>query len=390
MVSNNYTPYSGGVVSALDAMIPALQEAGHEVTLITIQFLNNHADDPSWVVRLPTCMRFFYKKNHIAIPWRPDHYMEQEIARLAPDIIHSHHPFLLGKSALKAAKKLGIPLVFTYHTMYERYAHYVPFPQIITVPIIKNLARNYCAQVNGVIIPSHAIAEYVQSQLDSVTSKQMSYAIIPSGLLPVFISSEPCNKKRISGEPFRLLTVGRFVPEKNMSVLLDLFSQLDQSRFSFTLIGYGLEFEHLRAYAYQKLNLSPVQVHFIFKPEKVVLAQEYRAADLFLFSSTTDTQGLVLAEAMAAGTSVIAFDGPGQRDIVRDGVNGFLVASATQMREKIERIAQDPGLRERLGVGAQETARSYYPEQTVSRLSLFYSQVCTQALEAGELTSQGK
>ncbi len=368
MVSNNYTPYSGGVVNSINAIIPVLQAAGHEVTLITLQFLDDHSDDPPWVIRVPCCIRFKYRQNHMAIPWRSDYYVEQEIAKLAPDIVHSHHPFLLGNSARKVAKKMGILIVFTYHTVYEKYAHYVPLPAWLSMPIIKKLVRNYCVRVDGIIAPSRAIYEYMQG-----FGIQKPCVIIPSGILPIFIGPDPwVGKKKVADEPFTLLTVGRFVPEKNMPVLLDLFSQLDQSHFTFTLVGYGSEFERIRSYAYTILKLSPDRVRFIYKPEKTVLAREYRAADLFLFSSTTDTQGLVLAEAMAAGTPVLAVDGPGQRDIVRDGFNGFLVSSFDQMRNKIELLAGNQVLHAQLCAHAHETAREYYPKQMAAKLCEFY------------------
>lgn len=375
MVSNNYTPYSGGVVSSLNAVIPALHAAGHTVTLITLSFLDDHTDDPPWVVRVPHVAEFMYKKNHMSIPWRSDNFVLQEIAKLAPDIIHSQHPFLLGNSALKAAQKLKIPLVFTYHTMYEKYAHYLPFPEQLGAPVIEQLVQHYCAQVDGIIYPSRAIQDLV-----SVRNACTPCAVIPSGLLPVFIPARLSVQKKALGQVFKLLSVGRFVKEKNMLSLLDVYARLDQARFCFTLIGYGPEFEPTQRYAYEHLGLSPDRVRFMHKPEKTALAHEYRAADLFLFSSTTDTQGLVLAEAMAAGTPVIAFDGPGQRDIVHDGVNGFLVANLAQMREKIESVAQDPSLHARFCSGAHHTALAYYPPHTAARLASFYAQICRQSL----------
>jgi len=342
MVSNNYTPYSGGVVSALDAIIPALHAAGHDVTLITLSFLDNHADDPSWVVRVPHVGQWLYKKNHIAIPWRSDYHVLRTIKKIAPDIIHSHHPFLLGNCARKAAHELKIPLAFTYHTVYEQHAQYLPVPVWLGAPCIKKVVQDYCAQADGIITPSKAVHAHVQRQLPAETCLCV---VIPSGLLPVFIPSGAfAPKKRHAQEPFKLLTVGRFVPEKNMRGLLDLFAQLDQQRFRFTLIGYGSEFDAVASYAYDTLGLSSDAVRFMHKPEKTLIAAQYREADLFLFGSTKDTQGLVLAESMAAGTPVIACDGPGQRDSVRQGINGFLVNSIEEMREKIMLLAGNPEL----------------------------------------------
>lgn len=373
MVSNNYTPYSGGVVSALDALIPALQAAGHEVTLITLSFLHDHSDDPAWVVRVPHIGQWMYKENHIAIPWCADSFVRDVIKKRAPAIIHAHHPFLLGSSALKAARELGIPLVFTYHTLYEQQAHYIPIPEWLGAPCIQKMVQSYCAQVDGIIAPSSTVQKYVQQLL---LPNNVVCEVIPSCLLPVFMKQKTfAPKEKMVGNPFKLVTVGRFVPEKNMRQLLDLFASLDQKSFRFTLIGYGSEFEETKHYAYDHLGLSSAVVSFMYKPEKSIIAQHYRAADLFLFGSTKDTQGLVLAESMASGTPIVAFDGPGQRDSVQQGVNGFLVNSAEQMREKIVQIAHDPQLHETLQKGAFLTAQVYRPEVIVDRLGSFYQKL---------------
>ncbi len=373
MVSNNYTPYSGGVVSALDALIPALQAAGHEVTLITLSFLQDHSDDPSWVVRVPHIGQWMYKENHIAIPWGADSFVLDFIKKSAPAIIHAHHPFLLGSSALKVARELGLPLVFTYHTLYEQQVHYIPVPEWLGAPCIQKMVQSYCAQVDGIIAPSSTVQKYIQQLL---LPNDVVCEVIPSCLLSIFMKQKTFTpKEKVAGDPFKLVTVGRFVLGKNMRQLLDLFARLDQKNFSFTLIGYGSEFEETKRYAYDHLGLSPSVVSFIHKPEKAIIAQHYRAADLFLFGSTKDTQGLVLAESMASGTPIVAFDGPGQRDSVRPGVNGFLVNSVEQMREKIMQIAHDPQLHETLQKGAFLMAQAYRPEVIVDRLSSFYQKL---------------
>ncbi len=370
MVSNNYTPYSGGVVSALDALIPALHAAGHEVMLITLSFLQDHSDDPSWVMRVPHIGEWTYKKNHMAIPWGADSFVFDAIKHYAPAIIHAHHPFLLGSSALKAARELGVPLVFTYHTLYEQQAHYIPVPEWIGAPCIQKMVQSYCAQVNGIIAPSSAVRRNIQQFLPSNTS---ACEVIPSCLLPIFMTQKTfAPKERVAGVPFKLVTVGRFVPEKNMRQLLDLFACLDQKSFRFTLIGYGSEFEEMQCYAYDHLGLSPAAVTFMYKPEKARIAQQYQEADLFLFGSTKDTQGLVLAESMAAGTPVVAFDGPGQRDSVRQGINGFLVNTSEHMREKIIQVAQDSRLHESLQKEAFLAAQEYLPEVIAGKVVDFY------------------
>src|SRR5206468_2550822 len=109
-VTNNFSPYTSGVAQSLSALLPALQELGHEVTIITLDFASGSLQqDPSWVVRVPSMARFDYHGNRMAIPWFPDAYVKKFVALYNPDIIHSHHPFLLGASALKAAQSRNVP-----------------------------------------------------------------------------------------------------------------------------------------------------------------------------------------------------------------------------------------------------------------------------------------
>jgi len=370
IVTNNYTPYSGGVVSSINSFATEMQKNGHKVFIITLDFLGEYHKDPYYVIRIPSATRFMYKQNHMAVPMSPTKKLEKIITNLKPDIIHTQHPFFLGKSALKISNKLKIPIVFTYHTMYERYAHYLPMPQILTRPIIKKIATSFCKKVDGVIVPSRYIQTILQNKQVTTTIEK-----IPSGILPIFIKPKV---DRLNPVRFKLLTVSRFAKEKNVSLLLDVFSKmhaLNPSIFRFTLAGYGQEFENLKHYAYKRLRLGKELIHFIHNPPKMKIADLYSQSDLFIYSSTSDTQGLVMAEAMSCGCPVVAIDGPGQRDIIQNGENGFLVESDKQMVEKIIAVQKDKNLLKKLENGALQTGRTYCPENTTNKLLDFYKKI---------------
>lgn len=154
MVSNNYTPYSGGVVSSIDAQTADLQDDGHLVRIITLDFLGRGHSDPEHVRRILTPIKFTYRNNHYAIPWYMVTQLSTLLRRMQPDIVHIHHPFLLGAKGLEVARMLGIPSVFTYHTLYEEYAHYVPLPAAAAKVLIRHLVHKFCCGVDAVIAPS--------------------------------------------------------------------------------------------------------------------------------------------------------------------------------------------------------------------------------------------
>lgn len=367
MVTNNFTPYTGGVVSSIKALVDELQKSGHSVILITLDFTGNN-DDPPWVKRIYCPLKFMYKTNHMAIPWRAKSQITNIMAGYKPDIIHLHHPFLLGSIAYKLARTHKIPVVFTYHTIYEAYAHYVPLlPRFLTADIIKKQVLYFCTQVDGIIAPSSYINDYVSQY---TTKKTVT---IPSGLLPQFMGATVIKKPQ--NEPIKLLVVSRMVKEKNLESILNVAQKLAQSKVAFrlVLIGYGGQYELLQSYAYQTLSLSQEQVIFVHKPSKEVIAKAYQEADLFLFSSQTDTQAIVLAEAMAHGTPVIALDGPGQRDIIKDGLNGYIVQTDDQMVKEIEQLAFNRALLDQLSGGAHKTSQDYHPTKVAERCVQFYS-----------------
>lgn len=368
MITNNFTPYSGGVVSSIKALVHELHKAGHQVKLVTLGFLKDHSDDPAWVDRIYCPIRFTYKNNRMAIPWRARAHIAHVMDAFKPDVVHLHHPFLLGSLALKEAQQRAIATLFTYHTIYEAYAHYVPLPQWLTRWDIKRKIKAFCNQVDGIVAPSTAIRDLISQ------SVQTPVMVIPSGLLPEFKGAQLT--KQIDNRPIKLLVVSRMVKEKNIDTVLDIAKQLYDRQISFELklIGYGSEYETLQNYAYQKLELPPHQVVFIYKPLKEIIAQAYQEADLFLFSSQTDTQGLVLAEAMVYSTPVLALDGPGQRDIIKQGLNGYIVDTPDQMVLKIQSIARNSSL-PILSAGAYHTSQRYRSEVIAQRYIDFYKSI---------------
>lgn len=367
-VTNTYTPYSGGVVQSITALVDELRKQGHEVFIITLTFLGKH-DDPDYVIRIPCPVRFMYKKNHMAIAWRPTHALRNLVNQYQPDIIHIHHPFLLGASALNVAQKYHIPCIFTHHTLYAEYAHYIPLARIIVQPIIRAIVRRFCNKVDMIIAPSTYVKNYLQSQ--GITKPMQ---VIPSPLRQWFIESQYKKREKNESPFFELLLVTRFVPEKNIPFVFEVMRLLPHN-FRLTLVGYGNDYEKLQELAFDKLKFSSEQIRFIHKPDQEHLLALYRSAHLFIFPSQTDTQGIVLAESMSQGLPVVALDGPGQRDIIINGINGFIVNTAQEMAQKITMLAQNPELLDQLSLKARTTAHTYNAQNIVQSLLQAYHQL---------------
>jgi len=281
LVTNNYTPYCGGVVSSINALTTQLMACGHEVFIITLDFLGDRHDDPSHVIRVPSLFRFRYKGNHMAVPWRPTTYLLRTLKKLRPAVVHVQHPFFLGAYALKAARTLSIPCIFTYHTIYEQYAHYIPFYQPLVRAVVCKKVLSFCRHVDHIIAPSCAIRDYLFQQ--KITTP---VTIIPSGLLPLFLPGTSIDKPDRSERhgPFRLLVVSRFAKEKNIPFLFDVVAKLDPKKVHLTIAGYGQEESFFKQYAYEMCRLSQESVRFVIRPDKKTLARLYKQVDLFLFS----------------------------------------------------------------------------------------------------------
>ncbi len=370
-VTNNYKPYSGGVISSIDATVNELRVQGHDVVIVTLDFLGDEHKDEEHVKRVSCPVRFMYKQNHMAIPWRPTYELLMLAKRYQPDIIHVHHPFLLGVSGLKVARALSLECVFTYHTLYEEYAHYVPFPPLCTKPIIGLLVKRFCEEVDGIIVPSNTVKHTVRAA--GVLSP---IEVIPSPVRNQFLS--PCFVEPLaqscSKQFFELLVVSRFTKEKNIPFVFDVFQKLPDT-VRLTLVGYGVEYDALYNKAFNELCLPPERVRFVHKPEQHTLVEMYCAADLFLFPSRNDTQGIVIAEALSQGLPVIALDGPGQRDSIRNGENGFIITDEVSAAQVIKKLMGDGELHAHLRGQAYKTAHNYSSAAQVQQLLAFYETV---------------
>jgi glycosyltransferase involved in cell wall biosynthesis len=325
MMTNTYLPHVGGVARSVEAFSRYYQDHGHEVLIIAPEFPQTPVNEQD-VVRIPAIQRFNGSDFSVVLPI--PHFLGEEIDAFEPDIVHSHHPFLIGSTARLIAKTYNIPLVFTHHTMYEQYSHYVPGDAETLQRFAIKLATSYANMCDQVFAPSESIADILSER-----GVQVPVNVIPTGVnLDEFALGSGIGFRQILGiddDAFLVGHLGRLAPEKNLEYLSQAVLKFMQNepRAHFLLVGKGNSECALR-YTFESAGLTD-RLHHVGFLEPPFLASAYQAMDVFVFSSQSETQGMVLTEAMAVSVPVIALDAPGAREVVLDGKNGRLLSAQT-------------------------------------------------------------
>lgn len=371
MLTNTYLPHVGGVANSVSSFVEAFRARGHRTVVIAPKFEGCEGDEED-VIRVPAIQHFNGSdfSYRLPAPWK----LVPKLDALEPDVVHAHHPFLLGDTAVRIASFRGLPLVFTHHTMYERYTHYVPGDSGPMRNFVIRMATDFANLCDHIIAPSESIAEVLKER-GVVTP----ISAIPTGIdVKKFAQGDGDAARRTHGVPedaFVVGHVGRLAPEKNLAFLSEAVVKFlrRESAARFLLVGGGpMEAEIRRIFAGHGLE---DRLHMMGPLRGQVLIDAYHAMDVFAFASETETQGMVVAEAMAAGLPVVGVDAPGVREVVKDRENGRLlpVADAEAFADAIEDLAnRSPDDRERLKAAAQRTAEGVSLERCADRLLKVY------------------
>jgi 1,2-diacylglycerol 3-alpha-glucosyltransferase len=365
LFTNNYLPFCGGVTISVETLRRGLQARGHEVWTFAPRFAGVTDADPR-IVRFPSVPAATYPEFALPIPWVPR--IRRQVRGLDLDVFHAHHPFLLGPAARRLARRRRRPLVFTYHTRYEKYAHYVPLRRPLVEAAALRLSSRFAARADAVIAPSALIRDQLRAR--GVT---VPIAIVPTGVdLVRFRPADRAAARQALGLPPRdplVLYVGRLDREKSVDRVLLAFDRLAGTlgRAHLWLVGQGKEAEALSR---MTTHLAAGdRVHFAGVRSHEGLATWYQAADLFLFASETETQGLVLAEAAACALPAVAVAAPGCDEVVRDGETGILTkADPAALAEAAIGLLLDADRRAAMGARARQVAeQSFDVTQQIGR-----------------------
>ncbi len=371
MFTNTYLPHVGGVANSVKLFTEEYRRCGHKVLVIAPVYENMPLDE-EFVMRVPAIRNFNNSGFSLCLPVTG--FILKKIKHFKPDIIHSHHPYLLGDVALRMAASIDAPLIFTYHTMYEEYTHYVPGNFAKLKHFIIGLAAGYANMCDHLIAPSESILTILQKR-----KVKTSISIIPTGIDIKSYQKENgstfCLKKGIPPDAFIIGYVGRLAPEKNLEFWAKIASEFVKiGPKNYALVaGTGPLKEKIQEIFSHKKVADRLCFEGVLT--KDLLIQVYKAMDVLLFTSKSETQGIVLLEAMAAKTLVIALDASGVREIVRDRKNGLLLKeeSVEAFIKALSWISsQDTKERNIMKKMAQMTAQPYSIQCSVQKALALY------------------
>ncbi|HEV8338103.1 MAG TPA: glycosyltransferase [bacterium] len=381
MLSESYIPRLSGVVISLTSYAQALRADGHRVVIVAPAYPGHRDEDPD-VLRLPSVRNPADPGFPVALPLRARVLRDPRVQ--AADVVHAHSPFVMGRLARSAARRLGRPLLFTHHTLYHEYVHYVPWlsPRL-TRPAVLRYVREFANRCDLVIAPSGVIREMLRTH--GVTAR---IEVLPTGTVdPRQTARADLRAARarygIPADRPLLVTVSRLAPEKSVDVILRAFQQVSEPPGAYLLIvGGGPSAASLEALA-RELGIGE-RVRFTGALPHEGALEVMAGADLFVFASQTETQGLVLVEAMAAGVPVVAVGVAGAAEAVVDGESGLLVSPGPDpLAAGMRRLLADPTLRARLGRRGREIAAGYAAAALARQLVGLYHSVMIEHASEG-------
>jgi 1,2-diacylglycerol 3-alpha-glucosyltransferase len=382
--TNTYLPHVGGVARSVASFAGEFRRLGHEVLTIAPQF-DPPQENEHGVVRVPAVTNF--NGTDFSVPMPVPGIVAAAVDQFAPDIVHAHHPFLMGGTALRIAESRQLPLVFTHHTMYDQFTHYISGEPAEDSPrltqFVASLVAGYANLCDQVIAPSQSVADLLRSR-----DVETPIAVIPTGIdTNRFANGDGAafrNRRGIPADAPVVGHVGRLALEKNLDFLSQAVARFLQQQpdARFLVVGSGpceQTFEGACAAAGVEDRLIMAGVC-----EGQELIDAYHAMDVFAFASHSETQGMVVAEAMSAGLPVVALDGPGVREVVVDGQNGRLLMTedaeeyAAALKSLFDATKGDAAMK----AAIRATAEEYSLPRTAQRELALYERVIARATVA--------
>ena len=368
--TDTYPPFINGVSTSIVMLKKALEKQGHTVYIVTVNNEN---------------MKYKYEEDEkvIRIPWIPVGIYDYRLTGIYPvkivnkirkwhlDVIHSQTEFGVGTFARIIAKQFHIPLVHTYHTMYEDYVHYITKGYFVgtSKKIVEYLTLFYCDKtISELIVPTEKTKELFKEKY----KVNRNVYVIPTGIeIEKFYLEnnknlnilEKRNSLGIAKDDFVILFVGRIGTEKNIDLLLNGMDKLIKlsKKIKLLIIGDGPDMGYYKEYVYKrKLGKNVI---FTGKVPWDSISEYYLIADIFATASVTETQGLTVIEAMAAGLPVVCINDESFTGTIMNNVDGIIFNNLEEYIEAITKLYQDRELLKNLGKKARIDAEKYSSEK---------------------------
>lgn len=351
-----YKPVTNGVVNAIEGLYDTLSSFDHKIYIFAPEY-SGYKDKSDNVYRFKSLNFNSEVDFPVGIPY--SRRIFKIIHTLGLDIIHCHHPFLIGRLGAYMGNKLNIPVVATLHTQYENYIHYIPLNKIFIKHLTLWALRDFSSKCDALIAP----AESRKRQL-------LKYGIKPDiKVIPNGIDVEKFSK--LDGKQVRdyysiascdkvLIFVGRVAKEKNLDFLLDCFKVLscEISNVKLMIVGDGPEKSRIM----EKAEAEGISEKIIFtgKIPNEYIGNYYASADIFVSTSITEVHPIVLLEAMASGIPTVAIDSIGYKDTIENGIHGFLCSyNIEDFKEKISILLSNDEMRKIMGKASRCKAHNF-------------------------------
>jgi 1,2-diacylglycerol 3-alpha-glucosyltransferase len=372
--TDTYPPYINGVSTSIAMLENSLRKKGHQVYIVTVN---------------PENMTYKYEKNIIRIPGIPTGIYDYRLTGIYPiraiktikkwnlDVIHSHTEFGIGTFARIISKQLNIPLVHTYHTMYEDYVHYITkgYFNGTSKKIVEHLTKFYCDKTaKELIVPTKKAYDLFKEKY----KVDKNVHIIPTGIETERFYKEKLNQKKIEEirkqlnlkkDDFVILYIGRLAEEKNVDFLIDNHENIVKINKSAKLliVGNGPDYEKYK----EKVKKLKLEKNIILtgKVPYDEIPYYYNIGNVFVTASKTETQGLTVIEAMASSLPVICINDESFKNTVIDSLNGYLFENKKEYKKNIEILINDRKKLKKMGdqarISTNQYSSKYYAERVL-------------------------
>lgn len=369
-----YLPSINGVVTSVLSLVHGLEALGHEVRILTLSHtIHTHTEG-----NVTYLSSFGAERLYPGIRIRGICLKNavQALIRWHPDVVHSQCEFSTFPIARMIARKCGVALIHTYHTVYEDYTHYFSPSIRIGRAMATQFSRYIANRADAVIAPTEKVRRLLESYRVNTP-----ISVIPTGLeIPASTTQESDalrQKLRIPKDNRILLFVGRLAEEKNIPELFRLLSHPALYRTVLVLVGDGPYRTELERQA-QNMRLSK-RIYFVGMVPHAQISAYYRLGDVFVNASSSETQGLTYIEAMAAGLPVICRADPCVDGLIENGKTGFACTSPYEMALAVQNLLAHPSLRKNIAESATSLISAVYTSEAfATAVEALYLQTATQ------------